>query len=148
MNCPKCGYHSVTKLRQASLKTHKYAQCFKNHDEHCYCVDCAPARLNGAISQMKSIARDHDPSIKALAKFDHANDLVYKDGAWKSPGFDRAEERARLIAKLEHCACGHLASNHVADELENLLGCKYESEGGTPCGCDHFHYEISEEIAA
>lgn len=40
-------------------------------------------------------------------------------------------------AAAERCACGHRASAHEADDLENLLQCR-------SCDCDHFHYVVAE----
>ena len=61
------------------------------------------------------------------------------------------EREARRMADhiepvdLSLCACGHHATEHAADKLENLLKCS-----ASDCECDHFHYAVpeSEQSAA
>lgn len=43
-------------------------------------------------------------------------------------------------AAMSKCACGHDASSHRADELENLLECEVIG-----CECERFHYQIDDD---
>jgi hypothetical protein len=123
MKCPNCGYHSQPKPR-ASAKTHKYAVCYANHDEHCYCVDCAPMR--GVVREARL---SEDEAVRLLT------DVIAQTA------FADAPDLSDQLQRLQECACGHDAHHHRKDELENLLQC----DG---CSCTHFHYQRREAIAA
>lgn len=50
------------------------------------------------------------------------------------------------VEVLEMCVCGHKASEHAQDKLENYLRCSYnvESNGPNDCHCDHFRMAVKE----
>lgn len=116
-------------------KIHKYEVCYRMHDEHCYCVDCASVRLNGLVAHLDTFGEGRETIWRPFEKTVEAPD------------------RSAEIDALSTCACGHLAEKHEEDELGNLLQCHavdglVGDEYRRTCDCDHFHYEVKEQDAA
>jgi len=107
------AYAAQPKPTQKPGKTHRYAHCWATHDEHCYCVACAPTRLDGRRSQAEEMAGYKGPRLKKI-----------KPTRVADPTFAQK-------VRLDFCACGHKSASHSEDELGSLLAC-------SACDCTHF----------
>lgn len=119
-------------------RTHKYDVCVHTHDEHCYCEECAPAKIAAGIAEHKRLLEAGLVEVwsyaEAFGKVEEpkrtrrrARNL--KEAVDDTPVTDRPFAAAEDA--LSHCACSHAADRHASDEMGNLLKC-------ADCSCDHF----------